>query len=1187
MSTDASAEIREAPSTEISVRSAIEHAAADIVAAADQRRGGRPSEAEAQFRAAAAPMQAGNLKRATAFLKRAIALDPKHLGAHNNLGIVHRMAGRTDAAIASFARALALDPAYVLGIVNLGTALRDKGRNADAIACLKHAAALEAESFPAWFNLGNAYFAEGKFADAAAALRQALALKPDQPGAHNNLGQALHKLGRVEEAVAEYRRALELRPNDPGALFNLIMTLKNNFRLDEAADCCRRLIAASPRSAEAHNNLGAVIQAQGRIDEALACYRRAIALKTDYPDAQVNESILLLMCGDFEPGWKKYEWRWKLKGYEPRGYRQPEWQGEEIRGKTIVLHSEQGFGDTIHFARYAPMVVRRGAKVVVEVPSPLKNLIASLKAPLRVLAKGETLPHFDLYCPLGTLPRVFGTRIDTIPAQVPYLYADPAIVARWKTALGTDPGFKVGIAWAGNAQHTNDHNRSIKFERLRPLIETPGVRWFSLQVGPHAADLAALAPGRVTDLAPKLTDFNETAGALANLDLLISADTSVIHLAGAMGRPVWAMIPFIPDWRWQFARRDSPWYPSMRLFRQPAVDDWETVVARIRLDLERLILGVGKVAVASVGKSTAGDAVSTNDRHARVLGEASRLFRAGRLQEAATSLERLIAERPRDFATLHLFSAVRAGLGENRRALELESAALAVNPESFEAHTNRGILLSKLGRHEEAVASFETALALEPNHAEAHSGLGYTLYALGRHAQSVESSRKALDLKPDHLDSLNNMGAALFALDRPEEALARFQRALELKPDFLSALVSLGAVLVTLERPADAIRCLERAVAVDANSAEAHFNLGRAFRAANRLPDAIRSYQRAIALRPDYAQAHRNLGIAALCSGDFKTGWPEYEWRWRMPQLAPARRDLAAKRLEPGDRVHGKRVLLYGEQGFGDTIQFARCAGPLARLGAEVSVEVQKGLGSVMAGLPGAARILERGDPLPPVDFECPMLSLLPFLGIALESIPAKVPYLAAPPERVASWRARLGPKKLLRVGLAWSGNPAHSFDRGRSIALERVGHLLRLSGIEWHSLQKDVAPEDRALLAALGVAEHSEALGDFGDTAALASLMDLVVSVDTSVAHLAGALALPVRILLPFMPDWRWMLERDDSPWYPSARLFRQTAPGDWRGPLATLDAELKRRVARDGRAAKLRPRASRGSPKRPKDNG
>jgi tetratricopeptide (TPR) repeat protein len=325
---------------------------------------------------------------------------------------------------------------------------------------------------------------------------------------------------------------------------------------------------------------------QGKLDEAAACYRRALELRPDYADAHWNQSLLLLLTGDLERGWAKYEWRWKIKQWSPRDFPQTLWDAQPLEGRTILLHAEQGLGDTIQFARYASLVKERGGAVIVECQRPLLSLLASCAGIDRLVGQGDELPPFDVQVPLLSLPGIFHTSLRDIPATVPYLFAHPSLVERWRQELGGIAGFKIGIAWRGSPIHKNDRARSIPLSCFEPLAGLPDIHLFSLQKGAGTEELQdARDHFPVAELGSRLEDFMDTAAVLKNLDLVITCDTAVAHLAGALGVPVWVAIPFAPDWRWLLGRSDSPWYPTMRLFRQKKLGNWEDVFEEIKAEL--------------------------------------------------------------------------------------------------------------------------------------------------------------------------------------------------------------------------------------------------------------------------------------------------------------------------------------------------------------------------------------------------------------------------------------------------------------------------------------------------------------------------------------------------------------------------------------------------------------------------
>ena len=432
-------------------------------------------------------------------------------------------------------------------------------------------------------NYGLALDGAGRWAEAAAAGRAAVALAPDLTEAHLNLGNALNGLERFEDAAIALRRATALRPGEAKAHCSLGYALEQQDRLPEAEAAYRTAAGLLPSLGEAWANLGRVLNELGRAPEALEAFRAAVRARPSNAKDHWNLALALLLNGQLAEGFAEYEWRWLYDAFPSprRRFAQPLWAGEPLAGRTILLHAEQGLGDAIQFARYAPVVAHLGGRVVLEVHAPLRRLFGGLGGVSALATLGGALPDFDLHCPLLSLPRLVGS----IPTDVPYLSVEADAVAAWRERLGD--GVKVGLVWAGNPGHANDRNRSAPLTALEPLLRTPGVRFFSLQKAPRPGDRETMAELGVVDLGPDLDDFADTAAALTALDALVTVDTSVAHLAGALGRPVWLLLPFVPDWRWMMHGDDSPWYPTMRLFRQAVAGDWEPVCRRVAEHLFR------------------------------------------------------------------------------------------------------------------------------------------------------------------------------------------------------------------------------------------------------------------------------------------------------------------------------------------------------------------------------------------------------------------------------------------------------------------------------------------------------------------------------------------------------------------------------------------------------------------------
>ncbi|ASV99859.1 tetratricopeptide repeat protein [Paraburkholderia aromaticivorans] len=520
----------------------------------------KPRHADALQLLGALTLQAGRLQEGVDLLRKALAVNAKQAPVHSNLAYALNALRRFDEALASADRALALQPKFADALNNRGNAQAGLNRPLDALGSFDRAIALMPDFAQAWNNRACVLRDLGRPADALASCDHALALQPNYPDAWSNRGNAFSDLNQPEEAERSYRRALEL----------------------------------APAFADAWNNLGLAQIDLGQHAQALSSYERALAANPAAAETHWNESLCLLQLGRFEAGWQKYEWRWERSRIKAsrRAFAQPLWLGDfSIDGKTILLHAEQGLGDTLQFCRYATRVSKLGAKVVLEVQPELMRILSTLDGVDQLIEAGQPLPPFDCHCPLLSLPLAFKTDLDTMPSATPYLFADAEAARQWRERIHAraDGRLKVGLVWAGgNRPHVaelrkNDARRSIAFERLAPILDVPNVQFFSLQKGPAAQQLDSAAwGGRMIDLTEELADFADTAALVANLDLVISVDTSTAHLAGALARPVWILNRFDTCWRWMLERTDTPWYPGARLFRQPALGDWDSVIEAVR-----------------------------------------------------------------------------------------------------------------------------------------------------------------------------------------------------------------------------------------------------------------------------------------------------------------------------------------------------------------------------------------------------------------------------------------------------------------------------------------------------------------------------------------------------------------------------------------------------------------------------
>jgi len=530
--------------------------------------------------------QQGRLRDAEKLYARTLKAAPNNFDALHLLGLIKAQSGQMGEAHRLMAAALKINPNAPDALVNFANVLHALKRDGEALTYLDKALALRPGDQEALLYRGNALNALDRPEDAIACYDAVLARNPAHGDALLNRGTARARLGRHADALTDFDAVLTRIPHHVEALYNRGTALLELERPDAALAAFDAAVAAAPKHTGAWTNRGRALQALNRHADAVASFEKAIAVDKNFADAHSNMALSLLTLGQLSRGFAEYEWRWKRTGMSDarRNYRGRPWLGEfPIGQRTILLAAEQGLGDSIQFVRHAPLLARSGAKVVLEVQPELKALLAGVDGVALCHARGETLPAYDVYCPLGSLPLAFKTEPATIPADIPYLRADETHVAKWRPTIEALPGKRVALAWAGHAKHPNDRNRSIALAQLEPLLALDGISFVSVQRDLRGDDEVILARHKsVTHIGDKLDDMADTAAVLALADLTIAVDTSVIHLAGAMGREAWVMLPFSPDWRWTLTGDHSPWYPRMRLFRQAKPGDWSGVIASLR-----------------------------------------------------------------------------------------------------------------------------------------------------------------------------------------------------------------------------------------------------------------------------------------------------------------------------------------------------------------------------------------------------------------------------------------------------------------------------------------------------------------------------------------------------------------------------------------------------------------------------
>jgi tetratricopeptide (TPR) repeat protein len=565
-----------------------------LQAALQAHQGGRPQDAERLYR-------------------QVLTVDPRNPDALHLLGLLAFQLGKLDIARDLMSKSLQLAPNVPGFLSNYAEVLRCSGKPQDAAEMCRRAVTLDSGNADAWGNLGIALYDMGRKSEAIQCYERAIALRPGFRDALNNLGTVLKELKHYDAAIPVFRKCIAHHPTHFPAYNNLGNVFEAMGQFHDAIDCYNKVLALDPNCLEAHNNLAVTYDGLGDYDLALKFYEKAVSIRPENPRCHFNLALTLLRVGEMDRGWREYEWRWQCNDFpsERRGFKQPLWKGDDLAGKTLLLYAEQGKGDAIQFARYIAACENFNGKLLVEVPSDLVPLVKSIKGIDQIVGRVNDQTHFDVQLPFLSLPVALNMTTNTLTDQIPYLHADPERAAAWKkkmdeamtakgepsatkgepsAAKGNTGKLKVGIVWAGNPTHVRDRARSSKIEQWAPLAKIPDVQFFSLQVGPQAASIKNAPAGMdLIELTSEIKDFSDTAAIIDNLDLIISVDTAVIHLAGAMGKPVWMLTPYVPDWRWLEKREDTPWYPTVRLLRQIKLEDWTDVMLRAADELAELV----------------------------------------------------------------------------------------------------------------------------------------------------------------------------------------------------------------------------------------------------------------------------------------------------------------------------------------------------------------------------------------------------------------------------------------------------------------------------------------------------------------------------------------------------------------------------------------------------------------------
>jgi tetratricopeptide (TPR) repeat protein len=1153
-----------------------------------------PQHAEALHLMGVIAYQQDRHQEALEMISKAIENEPLNPKFHNNLGLIFEALNQTSNAVQSYQQALHLDPVFADACNNLGNALKKEGRIDAAMGHFQKALDLEPQMPEAHLNLGITMAGKGDLEAATVHYQHAIDLRPDYEKAYNNLGNALREQGQIDAAIESFRQAVRIRPNYVGALNNLGNALRACDRLDEAFEIFAQAVKVAPDSAESYCNLGNAFKDSRQYEKALDNYKQAIQLRPGFAEAHFNCAMVHLLNENFTEGWREYEWRLQRKEWKtvcPKRANLPLWNGESFVGKKLLVYDEQGFGDTLQFVRYLPLVKSRGGGVIFETRRQLIGLFDNFPGVDELVERisyDKPASEADIYIPLCSLPGIFNTRFETIPANIPYVHPNPDKVDQWRDRI-SDGGLKVGLVWKGS---NVDPNRSFDPALFFPLAKKEDIRLYGLQKGfQHSPANSEKMPAemRILNLGDDLKDFSDTAGAIANLDLVISIDTSVAHLAGAMGKPVWVLLPYVADWRWFLERNDSPWYPTMRLFRQQTSGDWDAVIQRVTQELHTAVAAGKDMQEVNPAMHLAEDYYRRGNHY----------YDLNDLTRAAASYQKAIELKNDFFEAYFNLGKIYQDRQDPDTSISFYQNALQINPGAYQAYYNMGVVLFAAGRLDEAACAYRQAIEIKPDFPEAYNNLGVALQKQGKLGPAIKYFQKSVKLNPRDAEAYYNMGRAFLSQERLDGAEQSYRMALKQNPEYAEAHHNLGLVLHKQGKFDQAAICYRRTLQLTPDDANAYYNMGNIFLEQGNFEEMTRWYQKALSFTPDKAEAYNNLGkmlqdqgkikaaetyfqeairsnpefaeahfnrsIALLLLGKTAEGWKEYEWRFKKSNWKNAYPYRFEQPRWDGTSFAGKKVLVHCEQGLGDAIQFARYLPMVKARGGMVIFEAPKPLMNIFDNFPGIDQLVEISSTKKTAidfDFYVPLLSLPGVFQTTMETIPGMVPYIFADPHKKMAGQ-KIVEKGHFKVGIVWAGGILHKKDSSRSCSLKQFLPLTRIADVLLYGLQKGPASQEvEEFSDQIHIENFGEKFEDFTDTAGLIENLDLVISVDTAVAHLAGAMGKPVWVLLPFTPDWRWMLNREESPWYPTMRLFRQKKRGCWDEVLQCVATELSQWV-------------------------
>ncbi len=1095
--------------------------------------------------------RAGRLAQAEELYRQILEVSPEHQDALHLLGRLALDRGDAQTAIELITRSIKGNPDPDC-FFNLARAHQALHNTDDAIACYQKALSIKPDFAEAHNNLGNEYKDQGKIEEAIACYQQALAIEPDFAEAHCNLGNALRARGDLDRAVSSYHQALSFNPDYPEAINGLGTVLDDRCDVDGAITCFLQALAIKDDNQATLANLGRAYRKLGDIVDSLSMLERAVNLRPDQAEAHWNLAQSLLMSGNLSRGWREYDWRWNQEHvwqYPPpvkREFPQSWWQGDNLKGKTLLIWGEQGLGDEILFANVLPDVIASAGHCVVECEPRLVSLFARSFPSAEFVARRfpadpRTLASdIDLQIPIGSLPRWYRPSIESFPSSPGYLLPDPERVVHWKKRLAALNGQpKIGICWRSMFKNAERNLSYTELGQWGPIFSAPGVSFVNLQYDECRAELEEARKKFGVEIhgwddIDLMNDLDEVAALTAVLDCVITPATSVAAMAGALGKPV---LEFCTRDNWPaLGTGRMPWFPNTQLFMRDWGETWEVALTAIARKLSEPSTYRTEDHRQQVVVAKSDQALS--ETIARALKAASEFQQSGHYSEAEAIYSQILKVQPNNPEALHLLGVMAHQMGDSHLAVELIRSAISFDPQAPTFHNNLGSVLDALGREEEAVACYLAATNIYPGFADAYYNLGTVQYRLGRKEEAVASFYKALELVPNLFKLHNNLGSVLADLSDFDGAIRHYQRALEIEPDHIAALA----------------------------------NLGNAYRQRGDIARSVDYHRRVLSLNADRAEFHWNYSLSLLMSGNVEQGWLEYESRWKgggekwFPP-APTNRNFPQSWWQ-GDNLKGKTLLIWGEQGLGDEILFANVLPDVIASAGHCVVECEPRLVSLFARSFPSAEFVARRFPADPrtlasdIDLQIPIGSLPRWYRPSIESFPSSPGYLLPDPERVVHWKKRLAALNgQPKIGICWRSMFKNAERNLSYTELGQWGPIFSAPGVSFVNLQYD---ECRAELEEarkkFGVEIHGwddiDLMNDLDEVAALTAVLDCVITPATSVAAMAGALGKPV---LEFCTRDNWpALGTGRMPWFPNTQLFMRDWGETWEVALTAIARKL-----------------------------